>query len=268
MTYLASRNFVHRDLAARNCLIGKLNNETIVKVADFGLSRKFNGKDSYCITNNTNTLPFRWMPLESLKGSSYVTSKNDVWSYGVLVWELLTRGSEPYDQLNIFGIIQLLENGLRLQQPLFCPDIIYFIISQCWYKEASERPEFKDILLLMEESVQMLEIQENHTYVNMLATVPNNSTQVICNENQFDYRQSDIQTQLQGYYEKSHSILQFVLNQNPELYGEEYERFLEREEGQRSSQFPHYPPPPYSDSTFVPATNNIGTTSTCTILHK
>ena len=89
MTYLAERNFVHRDLAARNCLIGqnRQTGQAIIKVADFGLSRDFGDQSTYYRINCERKLPYRWMPPESLNGSSSVaTLKSDIWSYGVLVW--------------------------------------------------------------------------------------------------------------------------------------------------------------------------------------
>lgn len=194
MTYLAERNFVHRDLAARNCLIGLFNGEAIVKVADFGLSRQFENKNYYRMNTNKE-LPFRWMPPELLNGENIVTSKSDVWSYGVLVWELTTRGQTPYGQLDSPGVLQLLQCGRRLTKPQFCPDIIHSIMSLCWLDNVNERPEFKDILACMEEAFRMLHLQESNTYVNLAEQVPNCAVQTTSNSCQFDYRRPDTHQQ-------------------------------------------------------------------------
>lgn len=214
MTYLADRNFVHRDLAARNCLIGLVNGEAIVKVADFGLSRKFEDKLYYRM-NASKELPYRWMPPELLNGLNVVTSKSDVWSYGVLVWELTTRGQLPYGQLDSAGVLQLLTSGRRLTKPQFCPDIIFSIMSLCWYEDVNKRPVFRDILACMEEAFRMLHLQESNTYVNLAEQVPNSAVHTTSSSNQFDYRRPDIQQQGKQYKESIEFkvyLLQFVYN--------------------------------------------------------
>ncbi|XP_076468403.1 hepatocyte growth factor receptor-like [Babylonia areolata] len=92
MDYLAGLKFVHRDLAARNCM---LDEEFRVRVADFGLARDIYEKEYYSSENKKAKLPVKWMALESLEKGTY-SSKTDVWSYGVVLWELLTRGVTPY----------------------------------------------------------------------------------------------------------------------------------------------------------------------------
>ena len=260
MTYLASKNFVHRDLAARNCLIGQFNGEAVVKVADFGLSRKFEDKEYYRINGNKE-LPYRWMPPESLNGLNIVTSKSDVWSYGVLVWELTTRGQIPYGQLDFSGVLELLKNGQRLTRPEFCPDIIFSIMSLCWLADVNERPEFKDVLACMEEAFRMLHLQESNTYVNLSEPVPTNPVNnTVSSVNQFDYRRPDIQEQVQQYFDKSRSFLQFLTNQNPELYED-----MELDMGDSgSAQYPTYAPPSYSAATAMPSESIVMTSAPTT----
>lgn len=259
MTYLASKNFVHRDLAARNCLIGQFNGEAVVKVADFGLSRKFEDKEYYRINGNKE-LPYRWMPPESLNGLNIVTSKSDVWSYGVLVWELTTRGQIPYGQLDFSGVLELLKNGQRLTRPEFCPDIIFSIMSLCWLADVNERPEFKDVLACMEEAFRMLHLQESNTYVNLSEPVPTNPVNnTVSSVNQFDYRRPDIQQQVQQYFDKSRSFLQFLTNQNPELYED-----MELDMGDSGSQYPTYAPPSYSAATAMPSESIVMTSAPTT----
>ena len=275
MTYLAERNFVHRDLAARNCLIGqnRQTGQAIIKVADFGLSREFGNRNYYRI-NGECKLPFRWMPPESLNGpNSVATLKSDIWSYGVLVWELTTRGQLPYEPLGAQGVTELLRSGRRLSKPQYCPDLIYSIMSLCWLDDPAERPEFKDVLLLMEEAFVVLkqqleapnaEVSIPHSYVNLAAAVPvpgdssfNNNLNPNIHSPTFNFLDTNIRLSLTQYHEKSRSLIQLLTSQHPGVFrrgsGDRLEMVREGdhpEEGSSSrsaSPFPPpYPPPPYS----------------------
>ncbi len=277
MTYLAERNFVHRDLAARNCLIGQ-NGQTgqaIIKVADFGLSREFGDQNYYRISGERK-LPYRWMPPESMNGSSSVaTLKSDIWSYGVLVWELTTRGQLPYGTLDLETVLSFLRSGRRLSKPPYCPDLIYSIMSLCWLEDPSERPQFKDVLLMMEEALAMMIHQREapnakvdipHNYVNLADAVPgpndsssgfnNNPNYNNIHSPAFNFCSIDIASQLTQYHEKSRSLVQLLTSQHPNVFRQGSGDRLEivREEGPEAiksslsaSNFPPpYSPPPYS----------------------
>ncbi|KAM6169791.1 macrophage-stimulating protein receptor [Rhynchocyon petersi] len=161
MEYLAEQKFVHRDLAARNCM---LDESFTVKVADFGLTRGILNKEYYSIQQHCHArLPVKWMALESLQTYKFST-KSDVWSFGVLLWELLTRGAAPYSHIDPFDLVYFLAQGRRLPQPEYCPDSLYEMMQHCWAPEPRARPTFKMLVLELECIVATL--RGNH-YINL-----------------------------------------------------------------------------------------------------
>ncbi|XP_066561244.1 hepatocyte growth factor receptor isoform X2 [Amia ocellicauda] len=173
MEYLASKKFVHRDLAARNCM---LDENYIVKVADFGLARDVYDKEYYSVHNKTGVkLPVKWMAVESLQTHKF-TTKSDVWSFGVLLWELMTRGAPPYSDVNSFDITVFLLQGRRLLQPEFCPDSLYNLMIECWHPKPERRPTFSElvsrILSIFSSFSGEHYILLNTTYVNIDRLTP------------------------------------------------------------------------------------------------
>jgi serine/threonine protein kinase len=163
MDYLSQQKFVHRDLAARNCL---LDLNLCVKIADFGLSRDIYEKNYYRIKNNVCKLPIKWMSPESIEEQIFNT-KTDVWSYGVLVWELLTRGTTPYPQIKNNLIFDHLKKGNRLPKPKYCPKSVYIILLECWSENPISRPSFANINERIKCIVDTSQEIPNHTYVNI-----------------------------------------------------------------------------------------------------
>ncbi|XP_047443623.1 tyrosine-protein kinase receptor Tie-1 isoform X2 [Mugil cephalus] len=154
MHYLSDKQFIHRDLAARNVLVG---DNLVAKIADFGLSR---GEEVY-VKKTMGRLPVRWMAIESLNYSVY-TSKSDVWSFGVLLWEIVSLGGTPYCGMTCAELYEKLPQGYRMEKPKNCDDEVYELMKQCWRDRPYERPPFSQI------SVQLNRMQEaRKAYVNM-----------------------------------------------------------------------------------------------------
>lgn len=144
--YLEKMHFVHRDLAARNCLVSVKEYDTpgrSVKIGDFGLARDVYRNDYYR-KRGEGLLPVRWMAPESLIDGVF-TKYSDVWSFGVLLWEIVTLGKQPYPAYSNLEVLHLVRSGGRLPSPTNCPDDIYDLMQKCWHKEPNMRPSFRYI---------------------------------------------------------------------------------------------------------------------------
>uniref|UniRef100_A0A3Q2WQN7 Tyrosine-protein kinase n=1 Tax=Haplochromis burtoni TaxID=8153 RepID=A0A3Q2WQN7_HAPBU len=135
MAYLEDRSIVHRDLAARNILVG---DDLVCKVADFGLARII--RDSVYTASRNTKIPVRWTAPEAALHQRF-SVKSDVWSFGVLLYEMMSRGKMPYEKSNK-EVMDLLTSGFRLPSPSRCPSNIYRIMIDCWAIEPSKRPSF------------------------------------------------------------------------------------------------------------------------------
>ncbi|XP_021694773.1 ephrin type-B receptor 5 isoform X5 [Aedes aegypti] len=140
MSYLSDMNYVHRDLAARNVLV---NSSLVCKIADFGLSREIeNASDAY--TTRGGKIPVRWTAPEAIAFRKF-TSASDVWSYGVVLWEVMSYGERPYWNWSNQDVIKSIEKGYRLPAPMDCPEALYQLMLDCWQKQRTHRPTFASI---------------------------------------------------------------------------------------------------------------------------
>ncbi|XP_065058255.1 fibroblast growth factor receptor 3-like [Rhopilema esculentum] len=141
MEFLSSRRCVHRDLAARNVLVGE---GYVMKIADFGLARDIYKDDRY-VKLSAGLLPIKWMAIEAIRERIF-THQSDVWSYGILLWEIMTMGGSPYPGLPVRNLLDYLVTGYRMEQPIYCPDDIYGLMADCWIENQDDRPTFTEIV--------------------------------------------------------------------------------------------------------------------------
>lgn len=153
MDYLSAQHYVHRDLAARNCLVGE---NLTVKISDFGLSRDIYSSDYYRVTSKS-LLPVRWMPLESILYGKF-TTESDVWSFGVVLWEIFSYGLQPYYGYNNQEVIDMIRSRQLLPCPEDCPPHIYSLMIECWHEIFSNRPNFKELNTRLSSWLDILEL--------------------------------------------------------------------------------------------------------------
>uniref|UniRef100_A0A914WX94 receptor protein-tyrosine kinase n=1 Tax=Plectus sambesii TaxID=2011161 RepID=A0A914WX94_9BILA len=147
--YMEQRKHVHRDLAARNCLISTRDPQLrVTKIADFGLARDVYSNDYYRV-NGQDFLPLRWMSPESTQDGVF-SSKTDVWSFGILLWEIMTLGQLPYPGMHNMQVMSFVRNGGHPENPTHCPTEIFEIIEQTWITDVEKRPSFAALLVQLE----------------------------------------------------------------------------------------------------------------------
>lgn len=140
MTYLEERRLVHRDLAARNVLV---QTPSCIKITDFGLAKLLDyDSDTYRAAGGK--MPIKWLALECIRHRIF-TSKSDAWAFGVTIWELLTYGARPYENIAAKDVPDLIEIGHKLPQPDICSLDVYCILLSCWVLDADSRPTFKQL---------------------------------------------------------------------------------------------------------------------------
>nr|XP_020653203.1 tyrosine-protein kinase SYK isoform X4 [Pogona vitticeps] len=142
MKYLEENNFVHRDLAARNVL---LVTQHYAKISDFGLSKAL-GSEDYYKAEHYGKWPVKWYAPECMNFFKF-SSKSDVWSFGVLMWEAFSYGQKPYKGMKGGEVAQMIERGERMESPPACPPEIYDIMKLCWTYNDDDRPSFSAVEL-------------------------------------------------------------------------------------------------------------------------
>ncbi|CAG9567879.1 unnamed protein product [Danaus chrysippus] len=159
MEYLASRRCIHRDLAARNVLV---SDDCVLKIADFGLAKDVQSNDYYR-KKTEGRLPVRWMAPESLYHKVF-TTQTDVWSFGVLLWEIMTLGGTPYPTVPGQYMYQHLSAGHRMEKPPCCSLEIYMLMRECWSFSPGDRPSFTE---LVEDLDKILTVTANQEYLDL-----------------------------------------------------------------------------------------------------
>uniref|UniRef100_A0A034WTS2 receptor protein-tyrosine kinase n=1 Tax=Bactrocera dorsalis TaxID=27457 RepID=A0A034WTS2_BACDO len=169
MDYLTSRGIIHRDLAARNILI---TDEHTCKVADFGFARDVMTSKIY-ERKSEGKLPIRWMAIESLYDNIF-SVKSDIWSFGILMWEIVTLGSTPYPGISAADVMRKVRDGYRLEKPEHCRRELYNIMYYCWSGDPNERPTFVELVQMLDKllhtEMDYIELERfpDHNYYNIL----------------------------------------------------------------------------------------------------
>ncbi|XP_046711128.1 protein-tyrosine kinase 2-beta isoform X2 [Silurus meridionalis] len=162
LAYLEGVNMVHRDIAVRNVLVAKPD---CVKLGDFGLSRYIEDEEYY--KASVSRLPIKWMAPESINFRRF-TSASDVWMFAVCMWEIMSRGQQPFFWLENKDVIMQLEQGMRLPKPELCPPALYSLMTCCWTYDPKERPSFTQLVCKLNdvykmEQEQAVDQQRNRT---------------------------------------------------------------------------------------------------------
>ncbi|XP_028394329.1 ephrin type-B receptor 3-like [Dendronephthya gigantea] len=168
MNYLSEIHFVHRDLAARNVLV---NDMMLCKISDFGLSRELETTNTQSVgeyETSGGKIPIRWTAPEAFKFRIFSTA-SDVWSFGILLWEIMSFGQRPYWEWDNFKVMEDVDNGYRLPPPHNCPHGIHCLMLHCWKAERSERPSFAQITIVIDRWIRSPETL-NHE-VNFFITI-------------------------------------------------------------------------------------------------
>ncbi|KAK5604605.1 Ephrin type-A receptor 6 [Crenichthys baileyi] len=149
MTYLSDMGYVHRDLAARNILV---DDNLVCKVSDFGMSRVLEDDSESAYTATGGKIPIRWTAPEAIAYGKF-SSASDVWSYAIVMWEVMSYGERPYWEMSNQDVILSIEEGYRLPAPIGCPVTLHQLMLHCWQKEYSQRPSFNNVLSFLDKLI-------------------------------------------------------------------------------------------------------------------
>ncbi|XP_053508136.1 ephrin type-B receptor 1-B isoform X1 [Ictalurus furcatus] len=179
MKYLSEMNYVHRDLAARNILV---NSNLVCKVSDFGLSRYLqeDTSDPTYTSSLGGKIPVRWTSPEAIAYRKF-TSASDVWSYGIVMWEVMSFGERPYWDMSNQDVINAIEQDYRLPAPMDCPTALHQLMLDCWQKDRNARPRFIDIVNTLDKLIR------NPTSLKAVASMPSIPSQPLLDRSLPDF---------------------------------------------------------------------------------
>ncbi|XP_070948627.1 ephrin type-A receptor 6 isoform X3 [Macaca nemestrina] len=172
MKYLSDMGYVHRDLAARNILV---NSNLVCKVSDFGLSRVLEDDPEAAYTTTGGKIPIRWTAPEAIAYRKF-SSASDAWSYGIVMWEVMSYGERPYWEMSNQDVILSIEEGYRLPAPMGCPASLHQLMLHCWQKERNHRPKFTDIVSFLDKLIR--NPSALHTLVEDILVMPESPGEV------------------------------------------------------------------------------------------
>ncbi|XP_054126475.1 ephrin type-A receptor 6 isoform X4 [Melozone crissalis] len=172
MKYLSDMGYVHRDLAARNILV---NSNLMCKVSDFGLSRVLEDDPEAAYTTSGGKIPIRWTAPEAIAYRKF-SSASDAWSYGIVMWEVMSYGERPYWEMSNQDVILSIEEGYRLPAPMGCPASLHQLMLHCWQKERNLRPKFSDIVTFLDKLIR--NPSTLHTLVEDVLVMPDSPGEV------------------------------------------------------------------------------------------
>ncbi|KAF6775025.1 hypothetical protein AHF37_04260 [Paragonimus kellicotti] len=147
MAYLEKEGYIHRDLAARNILVGENNT---VKVADFGLARIVDGADETYTAKQGTQFPIKWTAPEAALLGRF-TVKSDVWSFGIVIYEIITYGQVPFPSMDNAETLQQVDRGYRMPRPSNCPQPVYEVMLKTWDSNPDQRPTFESLCVYFED---------------------------------------------------------------------------------------------------------------------
>ncbi|KAG7216610.1 hypothetical protein INR49_023319, partial [Caranx melampygus] len=136
-------------------LVGMLRGiaNLVCKVSDFGLSRVLEDDPEAAYTTRGGKIPIRWTAPEAIAYRKF-TSASDVWSYGIVMWEVMSYGERPYWEMSNQDVIKAIEESYRLPGPMDCPEALYHLMMDCWQRERSNRPKFDEIVCLLDKLIR------------------------------------------------------------------------------------------------------------------
>eukprot|EP00111_Clytia_hemisphaerica_P008286 TCONS_00024179-protein len=161
MKYLSEMGFIHRDLAARNILVGE---NRVCKIADFGMSMEILMDDS--VESLSGRIPVRWTAPEAIQFKKFTTA-SDVWSYGIVLWEIMSYGERPYWNWTNYEVLEKVSSGYRLPLPMSCPSVVHDLMLCCWTKDRTRRPLFGVIRDRLDAWIRHPDLLEGSTVIEL-----------------------------------------------------------------------------------------------------